>query len=559
MTEPRRRPGCGRSDRTFGMRAPGRAFAAAATALLLLVAGPAAAQAPHADTALSTSAEVAVDGDTLSYTATAGLYPLLVNDTGERMGSMFFIAYVADRDPDDPPRPLTFVWNGGPGANSAQVNVVGFGPRRVSTGDTYPAWGPEATTELVNHPQTWLSVSDLVFVDPPGTGYSRATTEAFRDVLYTTRGDAEAVAELIRLYLTRNDRWDSPLFIAGESYGTTRAMAVAEALEKRRTRLEGVVLISGSYDVGQEVPGALRQALGISELAAIGHHHGRLAPELQELSRDEAVERAVAWARETYAPALEAVDQLDEAERDEVARGLQRFTGIDPEHVDRESLEIETYTDHLLRDEGLEIGRYDGRMTAPYRGEDADWVPFRDPSLAPMLDLMQGTSRVFNSYVRDTLGFRSDLLYRGPFGGAFHPEPMHAHRDGFASDWMTFMFETGPYNVRPAEEDGAASLGPWDATESFAPPLRRAMEMNPDLRVMNMKGMYDGSCAALDEAVASSDPGIRQRVRNHCYAGGHMWYSDLEPRVRAQRHFEAFVRDALAGVGSEGLREGGEM
>jgi carboxypeptidase C (cathepsin A) len=497
---------------------------------------------------------VVVDGRTIPYTATAGLYPLLVNDTGERMGSMFFVAYVADRAEGEPPRPLTFVWNGGSVANSAQVHVVGFGPRRVSTGETYPEWGPDTETELVGHPHTWLSASDLVFVDPPGTGFSRATTEAFRDVLYTTRGDAEAVAEFIRLYLTRNDRWDAPLFIAGESYGTTRAMAVAEALERRRTRLEGVVLISGGYDVGQEMPDALRRALGVSELAAIGHHHGRLAPELQDLTRDEAVERAVDWAREVYAPALEAVDELGEDERDAVARGLHRFTGIDPEHVDRESLEIEAYTDNLLYDAGLEIGRYDGRMTTPHRGEDVVWVPFRDPSLAPMLDLMQGKSKLFNSYVRDTLGFRSDLLYRGPFGGAFHPEPVHAHRDGVASDWMTFMFETGPYNAQPADDE-TAPLGPWEASESFAPPLRQAMEMNPDLRVMNMKGMYDGSCAAMDEAVARSDAGLRERVRNHCYAGGHMWYSDLEPRVRAQRHFEAFVRDALDDAGSEGLRE----
>jgi carboxypeptidase C (cathepsin A) len=171
---------------------------------------PVAEIPPHADTAVATRHRVTIRGRTIPYTATAGLLPLYVNDTGELMGSVFFIAYVADRAPGQPPRPVTFLWNGGPGANSSQVHVVGYGPRRVQTPDTYPEWGENIQTALVNHAETWLASSDLVFVDPPGTGYSRATSKAFRDVLYSARGDAEAVAEFIRVYLNRYDRWDSP-------------------------------------------------------------------------------------------------------------------------------------------------------------------------------------------------------------------------------------------------------------------------------------------------------------------------------------------------------------
>jgi carboxypeptidase C (cathepsin A) len=517
---------------------------------------PAAAQGPvmpHADAASVTKGQVTTSaGKTIHYTATAAQYPIYVNDTGELMATMFFVAYVADRAPGESPRPLTFIWNGGPGSSASQVHVVGFGPKHVKSPDTYPEWTANLETPIVDNPDTWLAASDLVFVDPPGTGYSRATTKEYRDILYTTRGDAEAVAELIRVYMHRNRRWGSPLFIAGESYGTTRAMAVANALEYRRNHLDGVILISGGFDVGQTVPETVNTSLGLSKWAATGHYHKLLAADLQSLPRDEAVKRAVEWARQVYAPALQRRDSLTATERNEILDGLHRYTGIDPKYVNRQTLIVDNWYDNLLRNKGLELGHYDTRMSVKYRGEGVNWLPWNDPSLLPMVDLMEGTSLVFENYLRDTLKFDSDLLYRGPWGKAFHPEPLDVNSAGVGSDWMARMFVTGDYNITPAEaqirrEAGVRGRGGAPSEQpTRVPALRRAMDLNPKLQVENIVGMYDGSCAAKDEEVARMDPQLKGRVVNRCYVGGHMWYSDRPTRIQATRDFAEFVRGAIA-------------
>lgn len=504
-------------------------------ALALTTAHAVAQVAPHGTDVVDTRHSVIIHGKKMPYTAHAGLLPLYVNDTGELMGNVFFIAYIADRPSGAPPRPITFLWNGGPGSNSAQVHVVGFGPKRVTTGKTFLEWGEDTETPIVDHEESWFDTSDLVFIDPPGTGFSRATSKEFRDVLYTTRGDAEATAEAIRIFLTRYDMWHRPLFIAGESYGTVRAQWVADALEMRRTHLKGVVLISGGYDTGQQVPDSLTKALKVTHYAMTAHYHHVIAPDLQLLPSEEAAKQAEEWARTVYAPALARIESLNDTERDAVLSGIKRYTGLDPKYVDRKTLAIapDVYADKLLADRGLEIGRYDSRLALKYRGDGAFWMPWDDPSLRPMRDLMEGTSRVFNSYVRDELGFKSDLLYRGPFGKSFHPEPLVADpKTGYSPDWMAVMFKT----QRPGPNE--------------MPPLRRAMNMNPNLMVMNLAGSYDpavNSCSAFHEAVAESDPSVRPRVVDHCIVGGHMFYSDVESRRIVQRQFADFVRAATAG------------
>jgi carboxypeptidase C (cathepsin A) len=511
----------------------GRLFAGFGLAAILGMASAAGAASipPHGDRTVVTRHQVTLAGKPFKYTAYAGQIPLLVNDTGERMGTVFFIAYMADRKPGAPKRPVTFLWNGGPGSNAAQIHFMGFGPKRPKTADLYPDYGPDTETPLADNAETWLQESDLVFIDPPGTGFSRATTIPYRDVLYTSRGDAEATAETIRIVLNRFDDWDAPLVIGGESYGTTRAMLVAEALEKRRTHVGGVILISGGYNAGQKVPQPLNQALAITEFTAAAHYHHRLPPDLQALSEAEAVKRAEAWARTTYAPALARRDQLTDAERAEVLAGLARFTAVDGKVADQKTLTLSSaeFYDHLLADRGLELGRYDARVTVRARPAGQPWLPTGDPSLQRMADLMNGTSRVFNGYVRRDLGFESDLLYRGPFGGAFHPEPLNpAPGSGLPSDWMSAMFKI---------EGGA--LGDSQAGE---PPLKQAMEQDPRLQVLAVRGQYDGSCAQLDEAVARTDPALRARVAALCLPAGHMVYSDLPARRTLRQAYAAFLR-----------------
>ncbi len=490
---------------------------------------------PHADTIVATKSSVRLEGGkTLRYTAHTGLLPLYVNDTGERMASIFFVAYMAERATGEPRRPVTFLWNGGPGANSAQVHVLGFGPKRPRTPETYPEYGPNVESPIVDHPETWLEHSDLVFVDPVGTGFSRATSEAHRATLFTSHGDAEAVAEMIRVFLTRFNLWDAPLFIGGESYGTTRAMLVSAALERRRTHINGVLLISGSYDAGQEVPRNMKDALAITEFTAAAHYHKRLRSDLQAMPVAEALKMSEEWARNTYAPALARATELTAEERAKILEELTHYTGVAASRADAETLRLtrEAFADGLLADRGLELGRYDGRMFRVARPAGQPWMPFGnspDPSLSRTMDLLTGTSRVFNSYVRESLGFQSDLLYQGPFGGGFHPEPLAIEPlTGFAPDWMTARFKMD--DAKPAQ-----------------PPLRRAMTLNPELRVINFKGMYDGSCALLDEAVARTEPELRARVSNVCVPGGHMFYTDRVARKIAKRAFADFIQRAIAG------------
>lgn len=517
-----------------------------ASLLTLLVAGTAFAQVDETtpqDEFATTRHQVDIGERNIAYTAYAGLLPLYENDTGKLMARMFVMAYAADRKRGEPVRPLTFIWNGGPGASSSQLQLVGFGPQGLETPATYPEWFEQPPDTIVERADTWLEVSDLVFVDPVGTGYSRATSEEYRDLLYSRRGDIEAVAEAIRLYRTRMDAWDQPLFIAGESYGTTRAMGVAEALERRRAGMAGVILISGDYDAGQEMPTTLETALDVPMYAAAAHYHQRLPDNLQALPPNEAVQAAEAWARQEYAPALETSDSLSPDARAAILDSLERYTGIPARHVDTETLALATgtFAERLLEARGLELGRYDYRMALPRREEGLAWVPTRDPSLLPMIDLMQGTFPPAIRYLRNTLGYKSDLLYQGPFGEALHPRPLADVTSGAAgdlagifTDWMTIKWHHG--------DSGSVK----DAAEpARRPPLVRAMELNPHLLVWNVKGLYDGSCAALDEAVARTAGHLKQRIRNSCYPAGHMVYSDRAVRREMKRDFAEFVHDAL--------------
>jgi carboxypeptidase C (cathepsin A) len=395
---------------------------------------------------------------------------------------------------------------------------------------TFPEWRGAPST-IADRPETLLQSSDLVFVDPIGTGYSRATSEANRDLLYTTHGDAEAVAEMIRIYRTRYDAFGQPLFLSGESYGTTRAMEVAWALVRRRTPLKGVVLISGEYDVGQMVPDAVNQALQVPMFAATAYYHRKLPPDLQQQPLSDVVAKVSDWARKVYAPALDSAATLTPEQRTAVLAQLQNFTGIDPRYVDGKTLILskENDLDRLLDDRNAELGRYDSRMVAPRRDLAMPWVPVKDPSIVPVLDLMQGTSPSMIRYLRDTLGVKSDLLYKGPFGEGFHPAPLTWVIPGISDDWMTLWWNKASRTADQAK--------PSDQP----PPLAQAMRQDASLRVMNVRGLYDMSCAALDEAVDRTDPALRSRVRNHCYPAGHAIYTDEIVRRAYQRDFADFV------------------
>src|SRR5262245_41039460 len=208
---------------------------------------------------VSTRHTITVAGRPLSYMARAGVLPIRHNDDGSVRAYVFFVAYIADRAANTPPRPLTFAWNGGPGANSLLLHLSAFGPRRLDAGDGIGA--PSRVARIVDNEETLLTQTDLVFVDPVGTGFSRPAAPRYASDFYGVREDIAATREFIRLYRTRFDAWDAPVYLAGESYGTWRASGTAAAMEENGEHVAGVVLISGGIPVGPIVSPEMRAAL----------------------------------------------------------------------------------------------------------------------------------------------------------------------------------------------------------------------------------------------------------------------------------------------------------
>ena len=471
---------------------------------------------------ITTSHRIVLDGAPLAYTARAGFLPIRENYAGELRARMFFVSYTVRPRPGAPARPLTFLWNGGPGSNAALVHLLGFGPKRLNTGDTLPTSTFDTQRKWSDNQETWLGVSDLVFIDPIGTGYSRPARVEYGADFYQTVGDIESVAEFIRVYITRYDGWDSPIVLAGESYGVTRAAGVAEALERREMRVSGVILICGGVPFGQpRPPQTLSTALAVPGMTAAAFYHRRLARELQA-NLDATLRKAEGWAENVYAPALARRDALTPAERETILSQLSSFVGIPVGALDSANLAVDRqrYSTQLLDAEGLQFGNYDTRMTRPRDPPGTPYDPEQDPSLKYVLNPV-GVLR----YLRNELKVDQDLRYQGPFGGGYPPPA------GPRGDWMSVRWNFGQ---APGQGGGSPP----------SPLLKRAMEINPALTVFVAQGLYDsGGCLPSLRAVRLLEPPLAGRVTAACYLGGHSFYTDKEPRAKLRQDFTRFVQD----------------
>ena len=485
-------------------------------AVLFIAALGAVAVAVHSQEPelVTTRHQVTVAGTPLAYTARAGLLAIRDNGTGEPHGHVFFVAYTVTPPPGAPPRPLTFVWNGGPGSNSVLVHLVGFGPRRIRGTDD-PAVGERVAPVIEDNPDTWLDATDLVFVDPIGTGFSRPASPKYGAEFYSVLGDIASIAELVRVYRTRFDAHDAPLFLAGESYGVWRAAGVAEALEARGQKVAGVVLISGGIPFGPIASDAARTAMFVPGRSAAAFYHRRLAAGLQ---RDLAstLKEAEAWAIGTYLPALEHRETLTGAERDGIARTLATYTGVDAASVDRATLAMSSpqFRSVLLQDRHLTLGRYDMRLTGP----------------APALD----RSTVVTRYLRNELGFKTDLAYQGVETGYSSAPPGGDESVGARWDW----------NQAPLGAP-VASAGSGDGPPGGSQPwLRRAMTMDSTLRAFVAAGLYDSLNGCADNAfiIAHIEAPFRASISPGCYGGGHMMYDVAAARRELKRDVAAFIR-----------------
>lgn len=490
-------------------------------------AGPTSTAAAEPQDDLTTSRHTLDLGDagTLSYTATAGRVVLreevYTDDvfTGVKpKAEVFLTSYVLDSDEAAPTRPVTFAFNGGPGSSSVWLHLGVLGPYRVDMGDAGDLKAPPYG--MVPNLETLLRVSDLVFIDPVSTGYSRAIEGGQPKSYHGFSGDIESIGEVIRLWTTRNQRWLSPKFLAGESYGTLRAAALADHLQTRYGMyLNGLMLISSVLDLGSiglQDPEDRAHPGFLPTYAAIAHYHGLLGD--GELS--EVVTEATEYAARDYPWALSQGRRLQGPERAEHVAKLAALTGLNEAWIDRADLRIEhiRFFTELLRDRGLVVGRLDSRFTGPVAAGNAETMD-ADPSH----DAISGPyAAAFNHYVRADLGYTSDLHYE-QISRRVQP-------------WSYSDFEGKPVDVTPR--------------------LSRALRANPHLYVHVAYGWYDGATpfhAAREVLERLEIPAeAHERFEHLYYDAGHMMYVHEPSRVQQAADLVAFVRRASGtGSGSE--------
>src|SRR5215471_5009034 len=456
---------------------------------------------------------IKIGGQELRYTATAGTLLLKLED-GTPKASVFYIAYTRDDVSDIAGRPVTFTFNGGPGSASIWLHLGAFGPRRVEMGDAGALLPPPY--KLVDNEYSLLDVTDLVFIDPVSTGYSRPAPGESPNQFHGIEEDVQSVGEFIRMYATRNKRWSSPKFLAGESYGTTRAAGLSGYLQQRfGMYLNGIVLIStilnfetAEFDAGNDLP----YILYLPTYTAIAWYHKKLPPDLQG-DLQKAIEESRKFAVGEYTDALNAGDALPAARRTEITQKLARLTGLSPDYIDRTDLRIEImrFTKELLRSERRTIGRIDARFLGIDRDAAGERPEF-DPSIAAITGPYSG---MLNDYVRNDLKFDSDLSYEILTG------------------------RVRPWNYAPYE----------NRYVNVAETLRRAMTQNPLLRVFVAKGYYDLATPffAADYTFdhLGLDPSLRSHLSGAYYEAGHMMYAHTPSRVKLKADMAQFLKESI--------------
>ena len=442
----------------------------------------------------TTQHTVTIDGQEIAYTATAGTL-VLKEERGEPKATIFFVAYTRDDVGDPGERPITFAFNGGPGSSSVWLHLGLFGPRRVQlfddAGERLPPPG-----RLIDNAHSLLDVTDLVFIDPVTTGYSRAVSDEEAQAFHAFDEDIKSVGEFIRLYTTRYQRWASPKFLAGESYGTTRAAGLAGYLQNRQGMyLNGIMLISTvlnfqtlRFDVGNDLP----YQLFLPTYAATAWYHQQLPEDLQQRPLREFLDEVEAFVRLEYVPALLEGDALSAEERAKIAEQVARYTGTSSAYVENTDLRLEIFrfTKELLRNERRTVGRLDSRFTAVDRDAAGERFEF-DPSYA----LIQGPfTAMLNHYVRAELGFESDLPYE-ILTGRVQPWNYGEHQNQYVN---------------------------------VAETLRQEISRNPHLRVFVANGYYDlATPYAATEYTFNHlqlDAALRDNITLAHYAARHMIY-----------------------------------
>jgi carboxypeptidase C (cathepsin A) len=455
---------------------------------------------------------IRLGGHDLRYTATAGRMPIK-DAEGKIDAEMFYVAYTVDGS-DPSTRPLTFSFNGGPGSASIWLHMGATGPRKVVLQPQ--GWMPAAPYRLEDNPNTPLDKTDIVMVDAIGTGWSRPADTAAARRFWNMRGDIESFGEFIRMYLTRNERWSSPLYLFGESYGTTRSAGIAGYLADRGISFNGIVLLSTvlsfetlEFAKTNDVP----YPLILPTFTWIAGYHHKLPSDLQS-DVAKAAKEARDWALGEYWAALNKGDAMSPQEHANVVDKLSRYTGLSKEIIEWANLRIDvrTFTHYLLADQKLHVGRLDGRYTGPDPNGFMD-TPFYDPTSS---QTGPPFTSVFNDYIRRELNYKTDMPY-----------------------WTSAQ-QSGNFRWSWAGVEGFGGGYPDTATA-----LRQAIVKDQFLRVLVMEGHYDLATpfAAVDYTMDHLDltPQYHKNISYTQYESGHMVYLDSQSHAKMKQDFVSFI------------------
>jgi carboxypeptidase C (cathepsin A) len=461
-------------------------------------------------------ASIVLNGRTLKYRAVAEFIPVAAGGVDDKRGepeaAVFTTSYFHD-DADASARPVCFVFNGGPGSASIWLHLGALGPKRVVIREDGTM--PPPPYRVTDNQESWFEHFDLVFIDPPHTGYSITASEEARKRMLSVDGDVDALAECIRAWLGRHRRWSSPAYVAGESYGTTRGAALADKLQDIGVALSGLILVSCAMDL-QSIVFAPRNdlpyALFLPAFACVAQYHGMLRGSLAE-SPEAARTAAERFVFDEYLGALHAGARLSKAARRRIVSRLAQLTGLAPALVDEKNLRISDHTFffELLRDRGLIVGRLDARVTGPMaasRTRDWEFDPGIEAIAAPY-------TMAAHAYMSESLGVDTQARYE--------VLSEDAHKQ---------------WNWDRGEDKG----------NSFActsPDLSRALRRNPHLRVLVASGRYDLGTpySATDWSLAQLDvpADVLARVEHHYYDAGHMMYTREADMMKLKRDLEAWL------------------